>query len=132
MSAVVVSYIPGPEGRAALAQGITEAHLREARLVVVNTTRGEALVDERFLQGAARDSLVAELEQAGVPAELRQISDGRDVAEGLEAVATEVDADLIVIGLRRRSAVGKLILGSAASRILLTAGHPVMAVKAQS
>ena len=130
MSAVVVSYIPSPEGRAALTCGIAEAHLREVRLVVVNTTRGDALVDERYLQGEARDSLVAELEQVGVPAELRQISDGRDVAESLESVATEVDADLIVIGLRRRSAVGKLILGSAATRILLTASHPVMTVKA--
>jgi nucleotide-binding universal stress UspA family protein len=65
-------------------------------------------------------------------AELRQISDGRDVAEVLEAVATEVNADLIVIGLRRRSAVGKLILGSAATRILLTGTRPVMAVKADT
>jgi nucleotide-binding universal stress UspA family protein len=129
--AVVVSYIPSPEGRAALARGIAEARVRDARLVVVNTTRGDALVDERYLQGEARDALVAELEQAGVPAELRQISDGSDVAEGLETVANEVDAELIVIGLRRRSAVGKLILGSAASRILLTATHPVMAVKAE-
>jgi nucleotide-binding universal stress UspA family protein len=130
VSAVVVSYIPGPEGRAALERGIAEARLRDARLVVVNTTRGDALVDERYLQGEARDSLVAELQQVGVPAELRQISDGRDIVEGLEAVASEVDADLIVIGLRRRSAVGKLILGSAASRILLTVTRPVMTVKA--
>jgi nucleotide-binding universal stress UspA family protein len=129
---VVVSYIPSSEGRAALARGITEAQLRDARLVVVNATRGDALVDERYLQGEARDALVAELQQLGVPAELRQISDGRDVAEALEAVATEVDAELIVIGLRRRSAVGKLILGSAASRILLTVPLPVLSVKADT
>ena len=132
MSAVVVSYIPSPQGRAALSRGITEARLRRARLVVVNTSRGDALVDERYLQGKARDALAAELEQAGVPAELRQISDGRDVAEVLAAVGTEVDAELIVIGLRRRSAVGKLILGSAATRILLTVPHAVLSVKAQS
>ena len=132
MSAVVVSYVPSPAGRAALARGIAEARLRGVRLVVVNTSRGDALVDERYLQGEAREALVAELEQAGMPAELRQISDGRDVAEVLEAVATDVDADLIVIGLRRRSPVGKLILGSAATRILLTATRTVMAVKADS
>lgn len=39
---------------------------------------------------------------------------------------------LIVIGLRRRSAVGKLILGGAASRILLTVTQPVLTVKAMS
>jgi nucleotide-binding universal stress UspA family protein len=132
VSAVVVSYIPSAPGRAALARGIVEARLRGARLVVVNTTRGDALVDERYLQGEARDALVAELEQAGVPAELRQISDGRDVADVLDTVASELDAELIVLGLRRRTAVGKLILGSAASRILLTVPHPVLTVKAPS
>jgi nucleotide-binding universal stress UspA family protein len=130
VSAVVVGYIPSPQGRAALTRGITEAQLRDTRLVVVNTTRGDALVDERYLQNDARDSLIAELEQAGVPAELRQIDDGRDVADVLETIATELSADLIVIGLRRRSMVAKLILGSAATRILLTSSHPVMSVKA--
>jgi nucleotide-binding universal stress UspA family protein len=91
VSVVIVGYAPSPEGRAALARGLTEAQLRDARLVVVNV-----------------------------------------LAEALEAVAAEVDAELIVIGLRRRSAVGKLILGSAASRILLTVPIPVLSVKADT
>ena len=44
---------PRPQGRAALARGITEARVRKARLVVVNTSRGDSLVDERYVQGAA-------------------------------------------------------------------------------
>ena len=64
-----------------------------------------------------------------MPAELRQAGFGGDVAENLDTIADETDAALIVIGLRRRSPVGKLILGSAASRILLTVGRPVLAVK---
>ena len=55
-----------------------------------------------------------------------------DPAEDLIAVAVEVDADFIVIGLRRRTPVGKLILGSNAQRILLEAPCPVLAVKAES
>lgn len=130
MTAIVVGFIPGPEGRAALTRGMAEAELRATRLIVVNATRGDALIDERYLQGDARDELGAELARATVPTELRQLSDGRDIAEQLEATALETGADLIVIGLRRRSPVGKLILGSAASRILLTVGVPVLAVKA--
>jgi nucleotide-binding universal stress UspA family protein len=82
------------------------------------------------VQGDVLAALSAELEQVGVETELRQVEDGHDVAEALEEIGTEVDADLIVIGLRRRSAVGKLILGSAASRILLTVKQPVLTVKA--
>ena len=55
---------------------------------------------------------------------------GVDPAEDLIAVADEVDADLIVIGLRRRTPVGKLIMGSNAQQVLLDASCPVLAVKA--
>ena len=49
----------------------------------------------------------------------------------LIAAAEESDAEFIVIGLRRRTPVGKLILGSNAQRILLEATCPVLAVKAE-
>jgi len=62
--------------------------------------------------------------------EIRQLVRGMDPAEDLINVATDVAAEFIVIGLRRRTPVGKLILGSNAQRILLDAPCPVLAVKA--
>jgi nucleotide-binding universal stress UspA family protein len=129
MAVVVVGYVPNPRGRAALAHAIRESRLRDALLVVVNTSRGDALVDEEFLQGDALRGLTTDLGAAGVPFEVRQPVRNRDVADELAEVTRETGAELLVIGLRRRSAVGKLLMGSAAQRILLDVDCPVLAVK---
>ena len=59
-----------------------------------------------------------------------EATDAHDSAEELLRTAESTEADFIVIGLRRRSPVGKLLLGSNAQRVLLDAACPVLAVKA--
>ena len=48
MTTIVVGWMPDEFGDAALARAIEEAKLRNGRVVVVNATRGDALVDERY------------------------------------------------------------------------------------
>jgi nucleotide-binding universal stress UspA family protein len=128
MSAIVVGYVPKAEGRAALRRAAEEAKLRGLPLVVINSVRTEveAEVDAELV------NVRQQLASAGIAAEVRQLARGLDVADDLIAVAEETNADFIVIGLRRRSPVGKLILGSNAQRILLDAPCPVLAVKAEA
>jgi nucleotide-binding universal stress UspA family protein len=126
---VVVGYTPGAIGEAALARAVTEARLRTGRLVVVNSSRGDAPVDNRFLQDDQAKALGQQLDASGVPWTLHQPVRGRDAADEVLAAADDVRADLVVIGLRRRSPVGKLVLGSTAQRVLLDARCPVLAVK---
>ncbi len=133
MGTVVVGYVPKPEGEAALTAAISEAKLRGCKLVVVNSNRGgadftaeQARAAEGELQ-AVRDRLDA----SGVTYDIRQLVRGFEPAEDLISLAEANSAELLVIGLRRRSPVGKLILGSNAQRILLDAHCPVLAVKAE-
>jgi nucleotide-binding universal stress UspA family protein len=128
--AIVVGYVPRPEGHAALDRAIEEAKLRGARLVVLNVSRGDALVDSRFASSSDWDAVKAQLEGSGVEYEVAQSVEARDPADQLLRVAEETNAELIVIGLRRRTPVGKLIMGSAAQTVLLDADAPVLAVKA--
>jgi len=72
MTAVVVGYLNSEQGRAALRHGIAEARLRGARLVVVNSSRGDALVDERYLGEDEIGELHRELDSLDLPSELRQ------------------------------------------------------------
>lgn len=133
MGTIVVGYVPKPEGKAALTRAAEEARLRGSGLVVVNSHRGgrEFDSDDAIESEAQLDEVKNELDAAGVQHEVRQLVRGMDPAEDLVNVAGEVGAELIVIGLRRRSPVGKLILGSNAQRVLLDAPCPVLAVKAQ-
>jgi nucleotide-binding universal stress UspA family protein len=132
MTTIVVGYVPKAEGRAALRRAAEEARLRGARLVVINSARGgrDFDADEAVRSDAELDAVRAQLAEVGVEAEVRQLVRGQEVADDLIAVAEETSADFIVIGLRRRTPVGKLILGSNAQRILLDAPCPVLAVKA--
>jgi nucleotide-binding universal stress UspA family protein len=131
-SPIVVGYVDTAEGRAALDRAVAEAAQRGARLVVINSQKGGAsLGSETAVELDESLSDVHEhLHDTGIEHEVRQLVRGADPAEDLIAVAEEVDADLIVIGLRRRTPVGKLIMGSNAQSILLDAPCPVLAVKA--
>ncbi|WP_369132733.1 universal stress protein [Modestobacter sp. I12A-02662] len=125
---VLVGFIPTPEGRAALEAAITETELRQTSLIVVNASSGDSLADPRWAARDAMAELERELTEAGVPHAVEQRT-GRDPVEVLVEMADDRGVDLVVIGLRRRSPVGKLLMGSAAQRILLEAGCPVLAVK---
>lgn len=132
MGAIVVGYVPKPEGKAALVRATEEAKLRGMRLVVVNSNRGgrDLTQDESSQIEEELNEVRRELAGTGIEHEVRHFVRGLEPAEDLISIADEVDAELIVIGLRRRTPVGKLILGSNAQRILLDASCPVLAVKA--
>ncbi len=131
MGAVVVGYVAKPEGEAAVQRGIAEAKLRNATLIVVNSHRGGREFDDNASaqSDAELAGLEARLEESGLEYEVRQLVRGFEPAEDLISIAETSGAELIVIGLRRRTPVGKLILGSNAQRILLDAHCPVLAVK---
>ena len=127
---IVVGYVPKPEGRAALDRAVEEAKLRGGRLVVVNASRGDALVEAGYAGVQEIELVKSRLAESGVEFELRQLVRGHEPADEVVDLAEELGAELVVIGMRHRSAVGKFLLGSTAQRILMDARCPVLAVKA--
>ena len=128
---IVVGYLATREGRAALDAAIAEAELRSTRLLLVLSDKGAAPVSSEVAaqHGMGLDDVRRDLDARGLGYDIREVSQGRDVAEDLIGAAEEHGGTLIVIGLRRRSPVGKLILGVNAQRILLDSPCPVLAVK---
>jgi nucleotide-binding universal stress UspA family protein len=130
MSVVVLGYVATPEGDAALDRAVEEARARSARLVAVMAHREGEELPAGGPEAEQRQRVEQRLMQSGVAFEVRGVR-GDDAAEDIVTTAEQAQAELVVIGLRRRSPVGKLLLGSNAQRILLEAHCPVLAVKAE-
>ncbi|EWT00180.1 universal stress protein UspA [Intrasporangium oryzae NRRL B-24470] len=127
---ILVGYIPTPQGEAALTAAIAEAKAHDESVLVINMSRDDKLVDAHRAPEADLGRLDEELSESGVPHEVRRIEHGTDPADQiLDAIETERPR-MLVIGIRHRSPVGKLLLGSTAQRLLLDATCPVLAVKA--
>ncbi|MFF1831611.1 universal stress protein [Paenarthrobacter sp. NPDC058040] len=127
---IIVGFVPTPAGEAALDAGISEAKLRKQDLVIVNSAREGALADKSVAPASVLEEALLKASQAGVSATVIQPPYKDDLADEFLDVARDIDASLIVIGLRRRTQVGKFIMGSHAQRILMQADRPVLAVKA--
>lgn len=124
---ILLAYVPSATSEAALAYTIAEARRKAATVLVLASERGpdprkaSAVVDTRPL----RERLV----ETGIDFELRMVPRRHDPADDiLEAIRTEA-VDLAVVGIRRRTPVGKMLLGSTSQRIIMEAGCPVVCVK---
>jgi nucleotide-binding universal stress UspA family protein len=126
---IVVGYVPTPEGEAALARAGEEARLRAEKLVVVSSTRGESGVGPVYPQTSTLMRMVAALKGDGVEVEVEHRERSTDAADDILSVADAVKASLVVVGLKKRSAVGKLVLGSTAQTVMLRARCSVLGVR---
>ena len=126
MSKILVGFTPDEFGRAAVKHAAAEARQRGYGLLIVNGSKGDAYVDKRYAAPEVLEHVGDELD--GISHEVRQVV-ASDVADELLRIASEERVRLIVLGLRHRTPVGKLLMGSVAQRILLGADCAVLAVK---
>ena len=114
------TFLPYPsfaESAAALEAAYLEAERRNGEPVVVFVLDGDAPdVSEATARG-----LDVTVEH---PKEYE-----KDPVGGVVDAATALGASVLVIGIKHRTATGKLLFGSSAQRILLDATCPVLAVK---
>lgn len=122
---VIVGYSPTTEGKGALPFAFREAHMRGADLIVVAEDNSASDADFGAVVESARDEAGA----IGVTTKVHDNEPGRSHADNLIDLSFDEQTQLVVIGIRRRSPVGKLFMGSISQRVLLEALCPVTAVK---
>lgn len=131
---IIVGFVDRPESKAAVELALAEARRRQTKLVLVHSLKG-GLSDSETAAGVYASELRAlkdRFEAEGVEHELREYVRGNEPVEDLSAAAEEFGAELIVIGIRQRTATGKLILGSNATDVLFGAPCPVLTVRADT
>ena len=114
---VLVAVTDSPEGLAALEAAANEAAALNVQLTAINLTHAD--LDTSKLAD-------------GVPVEVIVPTGGSDVDEVeqvLQAIEERPEVTRLVVGVRKRSPIGKAVLGSIAQRLILEASVPVLSVK---
>ena len=137
---ILLAYVPGPQGEAVLEAGTAEAQRHAVSLHIVNVVAYDTAesprrarddyADVRAVQEHL-DGLAHHLGRLGIEATaVGLLGPPGNAGERLLEVVRELDPQLVIVGVRRRSPVGKLVLGSVSQQLLLGADCPVLAVKA--
>lgn len=131
---VALAHQATPTGHLALTQAGREAVMRDTPLVVIHVVAAIDLDNTEAFTGGIADEISTVVGEAGLDnltwrLELTTAKDDAGVPDAVLAVVDRSDAELLVIGARRRSPVGKFLLGSATQTMILNADIPVLVVK---
>lgn len=128
---ILVGYDGSNAARAALDLGVKHAGAFKGRLVLVRSLMSGTEKDNDEIQAAEQDLAYAEqyCNAKSVPCETHLLIRGMSPGEDIVQFAEECHASEIIMGVRRRSQVGKILFGSVARYVILQANCPVVTVK---
>jgi nucleotide-binding universal stress UspA family protein len=134
---IIVGYDPQTFDRAPVNFAVAAARFTGAPLVIASVCAGSAVrdgsaagrLDEDLAADAsgALDEVDRELDAEGIAVEFRQI-DNTSAARALHEAAEEQDAGLLVVGSTNRGAIGRVLPGSTAERLMHGAPCPIAIV----
>lgn len=127
MSKILLAYVPSATSEAAFDFAVEEAERRDASLLVLASERAP---DPRKARGVTDQRPLQErLEETGLGFELRTVPKRDDPADDILDAVEHDDVDLVVLGIRKRTPIGKILLGSTSQRVAIESPVPVVMVK---
>lgn len=130
---VAVAHSFTDQGRAAVLAAAELARERDQCLAVLHVVEAVGNEPGDTVRQSVEHDVAGILDAAGgtpVPRQVHVVTAGLDPAGAMVDLVAEVSPEMLVIGTRRRSPVGKLLLGSMVQRVLFDAPVPVLVVKA--
>ena len=131
---VAVAHQPTATGRLALREAAQQAGYRKTRLTVIHITDSVDLDLIEAHTATLRDDVATALAEVSISdldwdLAMAPGNGVENTAATILELAEKADAELLVIGARRRSPVGKALLGSVTQSLILDADIPVLVVK---
>ena len=127
MSKILLAYVPSATSEAAFDFAVEEAERRDASLLVLASERAP---DPRKARGVPdKRPLQERLEETGLGFELRTVPRRDDPADDILDAVEHDDVALVVLGIRKRTPIGKILLGSTSQRVAIESPVPVVLVK---
>ena len=128
---ILVAYDGSNVAKDAIAIAAMHANALKAEIILVHSMVGGPEVPRKDFEEAENnlDYEKSVLLDKKIPCKPILSVRGLEAGEDLVQLADEHKVDEIIIGVRRRSKVGKLIFGSTAQYVVLNASCPVVTVK---
>ena len=131
MKKIVVGYDGTSTAKAAMELATEHAKVFDGKIYLVESLMGGEETNVEEVRQAEENLEYAKsyFQESGIPCETHLLIRGVIPGEDIVNFAKECEADEIIVGVRRRSKVGKLMFGSTAQFVILEAHCPVVTVK---
>ena len=128
---ILVGYDGSNSAKDALALAKKHASAFDAQVIIVTSLTGGSVTHAVEVEHATESLEAAKqmFDDDGIPCETKLLVRGMTPGEDLVDFAKEKAVDEIIIGIKRRSKVGKLLFGSNAQYVIIKAPCPVVTVK---
>jgi len=128
---ILVGYEESRVADAALDLALKHARAFDAEVLIVTSLEQSPTLKIEDIDKAENrlEKIKKPFTAEDIPCEVRATVSYRSPGEDLISIAKENDIDEIIVGVRRRSKVGKLVFGSTAQYVILEADCPVVSVK---
>ena len=128
---ILVGYDGSNSSKDALSLAKSHAKAFGASVAVVTSMQKGTESERKEIEQAERGLEYAKslLEGADIACDTHLLIRGLSAGEDLVEFANENQIEEIIVGVKRRSKVGKLLMGSTAQYVILQANCPVVTVK---